>query len=235
MAANVSLNPDASVISVNLLLPPMDASRFKALVDDTRRTRQELEQMMRNALAKGERELAHIAKEALDKRFADWAKPRHRASGARSTVVRYRGSEQHFPTAKEAYVWLIQHFVDAKPALFQIVNWETAFVARGKKRNYFGRNRRRMFHGSPHLADDSNNYARLPNGWYMNTNLSNREKFDILCRFAAIARLRHGTDWTWEVVDPTAELKEKLDQQLLADRIFFDFEDEPSHGNGPET
>ena len=56
-----------------------------------------------------------------------------------------------------------------------------------------------MFHQSPHLADDRNNYHRLVNGWYVNLNLSNDQKLEILFKFAVIAKLQVNKDWSWKV------------------------------------
>ena len=119
--------------------------------------------------------------------------------GPTPTTVVFGGVRHEFPSAKEAYVWLIERFVKTYPKLFIDLNWQTAFVAKGKKRNYFGRSPAKMFHGSPHLAEDSNNYARLLNGWYVNLNLSNAQKRYILFRFAHVANLKHGEDWQWKV------------------------------------
>jgi hypothetical protein len=73
------------------------------------------------------------------------------------------------------------------------------FVAKGRNRNYFGRAPKKMFHGSPHLADDRNNYLRLTNGWFINLNLKNDQKFEILCKFAAVGKFEYGREWKWEV------------------------------------
>lgn len=194
--------------------------RFRTLVRDPSRTRQDIEQMMRNAIAKGESELAHIAKEVLDSRFPGWDTVRHRASGARPTTTYFRKTKRRFDTSKEGYVWLLERFISVKPKLFETINWETVFVAKGRKRNYFGKDLKAMFHGSPHLADDRNNYVRLSNGWYANTNLNNAQKFDILGRFAAIAKLEYEEDWRWDVDDPSDELKAHEERRALAKRLL---------------
>jgi len=56
-----------------------------------------------------------------------------------------------------------------------------------------------MFHGSPHLASDKNNYIQLSNGWVVNLNLSNEQKFEILAKFAAVAKLQLGQEWKWQI------------------------------------
>jgi len=177
----------------------MDIDRFKRLVADQRRTKDELKTMLSNALKKDEAEYAHIAKIELDTRFPGWASVRGRRGGATPTFVGFRGSEHRFETAKDAYFWLIQKFTEAHPETFATLNWETVFVAKGKRRNYFGRDLEKMFHESPHLADDQNNYQKLSNGWYANLNLNNDQKFDILCKLAAVGKFDFGREWKWEI------------------------------------
>jgi len=176
----------------------MDIEKFTQLVNDPTRTKDNLQQMMKNALQKGMHEHALIAKEALDIRFPGWNEVK--TGGATPTRVSFLNAEKKFSTAKDAYIWLIERFITVKPALFTDVNWETEFFAKGKKRNYFGRSPERMFRNSPHLARDKNNYRKLPNNWYVNLNLSNSQKFEILCKFAAITKLRYEEDWQWEVI-----------------------------------
>ena len=52
----------------------MDLARLTNLVYDPARTSAALEQMLKNAIAKGKVEFAAVAKEALDKRFPGWDK-----------------------------------------------------------------------------------------------------------------------------------------------------------------
>ena len=130
---------------------------------------------------------------------------------------------------------MIERFIEVRPTLFTEVSRETLSIAKGHKRNYFGRSPKRMFPSSPHLADDANNYVKLTNGWYANTNLSNREKFDVLCRFAAMARLVHGVDWLWEVDEPSDGLKEKLERKAIADRMVAEIEKEIDQLGKPEN
>ena len=179
---------------------------------------------MRNAtIAKGEMECARIAKEMLDSKFPGWDRVRHRGSGARATLARFQGSEKHFSTSKEAYLWLVERFIAEKPDLFDHVNWETTYVSKGRKRAYFSRDITALFQGSPHLADDRNNYAPLTNGWFANTNLSNAQKFEVLCRFSGVTKLRQDDDWDWEVDDASEGLRDKLERKALGARLLKEF------------
>ena len=177
----------------------MDLALFRNLVYDPARTSADLQRMRRNAIADGKLEFAAVAKETLDRRFPGWDKVSYRKGGPTPTTVFFGGVRHEFPSAKEADVWLISRFVKTYPELFIDLNWETVFVVKGKKRNYFGRSPAKMFHHSHHLAEDSNNYIWLVNGWSVNLNLSNAQKRDILGRFAHVANLKYGEDWQWKV------------------------------------
>ena len=195
----------------------MNTERFSRMVRE--RSRQEVEQMMRNAISKNQADLAKIAKQALDERFPGWDKVRSKAGGARPTRARFKTESRSFPTSKEAYVWLLERLIPHAPELFHTDNWQMDFVAKGRKRSYFSRDIKEMFSGSPHLADDRNNYARLTNGWCANTNLNNSQKFDILGRIAAIGKVEP-EDWEWTVDDPSDELRSKIARQAEARRLL---------------
>lgn len=189
----------------------MDRDQYQKLVNDPRRTREGIEQMRRNALDKGEIELAHIAKIALDERFPGWDRPKRKASGATPTIASFRDKQESFSTAKDAYVWLMNHFVRDRPEILESEDWQAEFVSKGQAVHYFARDRKSLFHRSPHLADDPNFYTRLDKGWFADLNLSNEQKFKILCRFAAVAEYRFEKDWNWEV---QGEKKKDIDRLL---------------------
>jgi len=90
--------------------------------------------------------------------------------------------------------------IEACPGLFTNINWETEFVSKGIRRLYFSKDLMKMFHGSPHLADNPNNFNLLPNGWYANMDLDNDRKFNVLCKMAAVAKLKFEKDWYWHVL-----------------------------------
>lgn len=185
--------------------------------------------MLKSALAENEREIAFEIKEILDERFPQTGRS---AGGSTETVARFKINTKRFPTAKEAYIWLIERFVGARPDVFTNIKWETAYVAVGHRRttegairNYFARSPRVLFRGSPRLADNQNNYAPLTNGWYANVNLSNAQKFDILCRFGWVVGLKGGEDWDWEVLDPSEGLRDQKKRIALAERLFAELDE----------
>jgi hypothetical protein len=161
-------------------------------------------------------EFVPILRNELDARFPGWDRPVSRRGGSRTTVAHFRGIKKHFSTARAGYIWLVEQFAQHNPALFTDVRWDTTgYVAvglrrgpKGAARNYFARSPQKLFLQTPSLADDSNNFHRIGNGWYVNLNLNTRENFEILSRFAAISKFTHIGDWDWEVLDPTEDLSE---------------------------
>lgn len=198
----------------------MDLAAFTRLVSDPARSRDDIKAMLENARKKGALEHVAIAKAELDRRFPGWNVVRSRRGGAKPAVARFHGRERQFPTSKDAYLWLIERLIETKPIVFDDPSKDTIYLALGKRRNYFGRDLRKMFHASPELADNPSNYGRLSNGWYANLNLSNAQKFDVLMRFAALAGLEYPTDWDWEVLDPTEALLDKQAATVRAKQIL---------------
>ncbi len=181
--------------------------------------------MLKEALAANEREIAFEIKDVIEERFPETGRSR---GGAAETISRYKGTTKRFSTAKEAYIWLAERFIGVRPEVFTDIKWETTgYVAIGHRRseghairNYFARSPGKLFRESPHLAEDSNNYFQLANGWYANTNLSNAQKFDILCRFGWVVGLKGGSEWDWEVLDPSEQLADRKERTKLAEKAF---------------
>lgn len=186
--------------------------------------------MLENAKAKGLIEHAAVAKAELERRFPGWDRVQSRRGGARPTVARFLGREQHCDTSKDAYVWLVERFINKNPKVFDEPSKDTLYVALGTRRNYFGRSVATMFAGNPELAANASNYVRLSNGWYANVNLNNAQKLDILMRLAALARLEYPEHWDFEVLDPSDALINRKDAILTARRLL----DELKHLADPD-
>lgn len=205
----------------------MDANRTRRLLAHPASTRDELEQLLKQALAENERELAAEIRDVIDERFTDFSVARHGATAV------FRSVERSFPTAKEAYIWLVNHFVAQRPEVFTDLRWETTgYVALGHRRtedggtirNYFGRSPQRLFRHSPWLADDESKFVRLTNEWYANVNLSNREKFEILLRFGWVVGLKCGVDWDWNPFDPSDDLEEFRVRVALGNKLIAELD-----------
>ena len=126
--------------------------------------------------------------------------------GVQPVTARFRGFTHTFPTAKEAYVWMLQHFIQAQPDLLERDS-EIGSAAKGRGRVHFGRGPRDLFPASPRLSENSNFYAKLPGGWYAITNINNKEKLDKLTKLAGLAKLTFKRDWDWNIDAPAKPLK----------------------------
>jgi hypothetical protein len=203
----------------------MNVERARRLLSNLKCSRQELESLLKEAIAANERELAYDIKDVIEERFPQTGRSR---GGPAETVARYKGMERRFPTAIDAYIWLVERFIGLRPEVFTDIKWKTTgYVAVGQRRseghairNYFARSPAKLFRQSPHLAGDLNNYCELSNGWYANKNLSNAQKFDILCRFGWVVGLKWGGDWDWEVLDPSEQLADRKERTRIAEKAL---------------
>lgn len=203
----------------------MDVERTRRLISNPKCSRVELESLLKEAIAANEREIAYEIRDVIEERFSAVGRI---GGGPAETVSRYKERERRFSTARDAYIWLVERFIGLRPEVFTDIKWgTTGYVAvgqrhneRGAIRNYFARSPKKLFRKSPHLAENSNNFAQLTNGWYANTNLSNVQKFDILCRFGWVVGLKGGADWDWEVLDPSEQLADRKERTKLAEKAF---------------
>lgn len=176
----------------------MDLVRFQTLLDQPEHSKADLVTMRDNALRQNALEHVHAAEETLERRFPGWREVRSRRGGSKATDVEFMGRMEHFDTEKEAYVWLVERFIQHYPKPFVELDWETAFVVKGLRALYFARSLKRLFgEQGQHMAADSNKSCRLNNGWYAKLVLSERQKVLLLMKFAAVAGLRFGIDWDW--------------------------------------
>ena len=182
----------------------MASEQFLKMINDLRRSRDDLLQIRENALSQGKAEEAKRVEAVLDERSPGWNRKRTRRGGATPTTVTFKGESAHFDTAKEAYVWLINKFLFAYPEVLDGEDWLRGFVAEGGRgARFFARDLASLFPTSSDRASDPSNYRRVGGGWLANLNLSNRQKFSVLCKLAAGAELSLGKDWDWDVEGKT--------------------------------
>lgn len=130
-------------------------------------------------------------------------------AGSQRTKAMYAGIEREFPSQKEAYIFLVDRFLQAKPDLFDAA-WKVKFSAkRSIRRDHFARSPRELFTKTPRLAENDANYARVSSGWFANTNIAKREKRKNLFRLAALGNFACGKDWSWDG-DTGEEMKRML-------------------------
>lgn len=175
----------------------MDIERFRVLLEDLSKTQEDLVTMRANALQINAISHVHAAEAALDVRFPSWRVVRSRRGGAKPTEAMFQGRHKHFDSEKDAYVWLIERFVQHYPQLFDAPDGNTLYVVKGSRAMYFAMSLRRLFGDKPLLAADPNKYHRLFNGWYAKLVLSEPQKLSLLSKFATVAGLKFGTDWDW--------------------------------------
>ena len=179
----------------------MDIERFRTIASNAATTKRELMAMRDNALRMGALEHVRVAEDALEA----LALVRSRRGGKTPTTVTFLGKQRDFLTAKEAYLWLIERFVERYPRPLTEIGWETHFIAIGPRSVFFARSLAKLFASAPHLADDPNKYHRLGNGWFVKLVLSNKQKLEILLKFASLASLQFGKDWDWNARGQTYE------------------------------
>lgn len=176
----------------------MDIGRFQTLLDQPGRSKADLVTMRDNALRQNALEHVHAVEATLERRFPGWREVRSRRGGSKATDVEFMGRKEHFDSEKEAYVWLVERFIQHYPKPFVELDWETAFVAKGPRALYFAKSLKRLFgKQGQHMAADSNKWCRLRNGWYAKLVLSEPQKVSLLMKFAVVAGLRFGIDWDW--------------------------------------
>jgi hypothetical protein len=120
--------------------------------------------------------------------------------GRKTSVTHFRGQKKTYDTAKDGYVWMVNQFIVAHPALVTY-----AQVTETRDRHYIAASREDLFLRSRHLADISGTWQQLENGRYAITNLSAREMVDLLRSFGDACGLKFGIDWDFEVFDATEE------------------------------
>jgi hypothetical protein len=132
----------------------------------------------------------------------------------------FLGTTKHFPSEKEAYVWLMERFTQHCPKVFDEIDWQTRFVAIGTRSLYFAKSLKNLFRTSPDHASDPTKYKRLANGWYAKLVLSEKQKVDLLIKFSTVTSLRMGVDWDWNE-------RAKNSPQLSAEELLREIEDAP--------
>lgn len=195
------------------------------MVRNPTQTRAELLTILKNAKTKGLSQHVEAVSEVLDVRFPGWDVPhaRPKQGGKTPNVAMFKGVEASFDSAREGYIWLVEKFISCRPRLFTDPSNETLQVALGRSRNYFAKTPAALFRGSPHLAANHANFARLKNGWVANVNLNNGQKFDILMRFAGLVGARYPEEWEWRVQGATELLADKQKATVAARKFVEEF------------
>jgi hypothetical protein len=176
----------------------MDPDPFQAMLDDSRRSKDDLVTIRENTLRQNDLARVHAVEAVLDRQFPNWRVIRTRRGGPEATDVEFKGRTAHFNTQKDAYIWLLERFIQAYPKPFEEMSRDTVFIAKGPRALFFAKSLEQLF-GDEHqdLASDSTKWRQLSNGWYAKLVLSEVQKRELLTKFATVARWRFGIDWDW--------------------------------------
>lgn len=175
----------------------MDKERFLETARRGSTTLDDLLSMRRNAIVRNHIEYVNLAERVLDERFPTWRKVISKPGGKTPTDVRFLDKKASFDTAKDAYVWMVERFIQHRPALFDHPDADTRFVAMGPGTRYFARSRAKLFEANPELEENPGMSCQLSNGWFAKLNLSNKQKLDVLGRIGSVCQLREETDWSF--------------------------------------
>lgn len=109
-------------------------------------------------------------------------------------TVSFRGEgKERKKDAKEAYMYLISRFLQAKPDIFNL------YTRHGDKRLDFAHSPEALFPASRHFAKRTGAWGHIRGtNWYANTHTHTAEKVARLEKLAEIGGFIRGTDWTWE-------------------------------------
>lgn len=120
----------------------IDANEFEKRARNPALTRDQLETLKANALAKCNNEFAAIAIDVLLERFPIAVK---KSGGATPTTAVFVGKTQDFKTGKVAYLWLVERLRNHRSDLLESQSrWhQRAFV--GASRKYFARSPKELF------------------------------------------------------------------------------------------
>lgn len=153
-----------------------------------------------------DREMKDAIEVVLDQRYPHWQSKDSRivASGHKTpTYAQFRGKQKTFTTSKNAYIWVVEKMLNTSPNLtLGDAVFKEMFINGTHGAQYLCRAPEELFPAK------SKDYIRakkdilwheLPNGWILNLNLSNKQKFDRLCNLAAVCDLGYEKDWSWHV------------------------------------
>jgi len=197
----------------------MDITKFEHIARAVR-SREELETMREHALAKGHSDFVECANRLLMERFGP-PKPKR---GAKPTVATFRGRTVRFKSAVQAYLWLIERFLNHQPALLERQAEWHPFLFRGTLRTYFARDPALLFPEGSDLPHRPGTVAHVCPGWVANINLNDPLKFEILVRVSALTALEYSDDWEFKVAGAVPELLRRQEIQREATEFARTFQ-----------
>lgn len=180
-------------------------------------SRQDLEIAARYAIKEGNREYAAEIRDIYNLRFnkdvsAESVLPRDKIA---SCV--FRDESRIFPSAKKAYIWLVEQMLDTVPEMdIEDYTLGKMFIHGTRGAQYLVASPAKFLaHGSSRTANPSY-YHKLSNGWFLYTTLSDKQKREKLFSLAAVCEICH-SDWSWhddKAVDDALESFDEIVKEL---------------------
>jgi hypothetical protein len=176
----------------------MDIESFKRMLSKS--SKDDLINIRKNILKENNQDYLELTENMLNSKHPGWNVKAKKAAGANHTEVMYMGEKKIFASEIKAYIWLVDKFVGYNPELFENIDWQTKFVAKGTRAYYFARSKELLFQDYK-TPVTSGHFRQLKNGWFMKLNLSGYQKFEILAKFSALTEsLKFGVDWDWHIL-----------------------------------
>ena len=193
----------------------MNRDRIEAIARDPARTRDELEQMKANALAKGDVEAAKVINDVLLERFPVRTKS---GGGKTHTEAAFRRRSERFDSGKEAYLWLVERFCGhCDNVLDRYIEFVRPLGGRGSR---FAPSADGLFpHGSKRTGNPMY-FERLTNGWFADTNINHDDKFAALLKLSYVCGLRYPDDWEFRPMGSTEVLRKHQEGVVRAREIL---------------
>lgn len=168
----------------------------------TERSREELLALAEEARREHRDDFEIGILEIFDERFPDFnANAAPKTENSRRTSTTFAGKTRHFDSAKDAYCWLIASMLgtmgNVNGKLLDDPAFKQVFVTGRHGARYVARSPDLLFPNDPKRAANPNMSHRLPNGWFLNLNLSNKQKDERLHCLAVFLPRDLGHEWSW--------------------------------------
>lgn len=185
-------------------------------------TRQELIDAYRNANRENDYDFSDELADILDEKYPDWntsfwSAPNRVQDGKNTIIVTSCSQSKSFPSAKQAYIWLVEQIFNTKPDL-DIDNYVlNEMFSRGTHGAwYLAASPAELFPGNSRRANNPSCYHKLSNGWFLNTALSIKQIRDKLMSLTAVCDAYH-LAWSWMSNDKSygsQDILDSLDEML---------------------
>ena len=177
-------------------------SKLLDTLRSSQRSREELLALVDEARRNGRDDFEVGILEILDERFPNFNdKVANATESTRSAAATFAGKTRHFDSAKAAYVWLFESMLGAlgqidDRLLNDLVFGRTVTIgARGAR--FVALSPEGLFPNDSARASNPVFYHQMQNGWFLNLNVSNKQKDERLYALATFMPETSRGDWSW--------------------------------------